>query len=141
MWWSSVHHGMDLYYQELNVFDCPFPASYIKHHPTDHWSPSQPSLAHLNYIIQPEQRLLHLLNPKLYQTLRDLQTQWMSLARPLWPLIYQPSQVIFEIQERIQNLFNPITGPVETWSISVCSQMLQPALYKHEILQHRWQCV
>jgi hypothetical protein len=141
MWWSSVHRGMDLYYQELNVFDRPFPASYIKHHPTDHWSPSQPSLAHLNYIIQPEQRLLHLSNPELYQTLRDLQTQWMSLARPPRPLIYQPSQVIFEIQERIQNPFNPITGPVETWSISACSQMLQPALYKHEILQHRRQCV
>jgi hypothetical protein len=49
--------------------------------------------------------------------------------------------VIFEIQEQIQNLFNPITSPVETWSISACSQMLQPALYKHEILQHHWQCV
>jgi hypothetical protein len=49
--------------------------------------------------------------------------------------------VIFEIQEQIQNPFNPITGPVEIWSISAYSQMLQPALYKHEILQHRQQYI
>ncbi|EAU29224.1 predicted protein, partial [Aspergillus terreus NIH2624] len=114
MWWSSVHRGMDLYYHELNVFDRPFPASYIKHHPTTGWSPSQPSLAHLDYTIEPEQRLLHLSDPELYQTLRDLQSQWTSLNRPPQRPVHQSSRVIFENQERIQNPFDPITGPVET---------------------------
>ncbi|EAU29404.1 predicted protein [Aspergillus terreus NIH2624] len=141
MWWSSVHRGMDLYYHELNVFDRPFPASYIKHHPTTGWSPSQPSLAHLDYTIEPEQRLLHLSDPELYQTLRDLQSQWTSLNRPPQRPVHQSSRVIFENQERIQNPFDPITGPVETWSISACSRKLHPALYKYEILHHRRQCV
>jgi hypothetical protein len=117
MWWSSVHRGLDLYYKELDSFEKLFLASYIKHHPINHWGPSQPCLSHLDYTIQPEQRLLHLSDSELYQHLTKLRTQWKSPTLTPRPSGRQPSQVIFEIQERIENRFNPITGPVESWSI------------------------
>lgn len=140
MWWSSVHRGLDLYYKELDVLDKPFPASYIKHHPLHRWGPSRPCLSHLNYTIEPEQRLLHLSESELYQHLTDFRSQWNSVGQRPSLSRRQPSRLIFEIQERIDNPFSPITGPVETWSVSTCSRMLQPALYKYEILQHRRQC-
>ncbi|KAL5366723.1 hypothetical protein BJX96DRAFT_183344 [Aspergillus floccosus] len=85
MWWSSVHRGLDL--------------------------PSQPSLAHLDYTITPEQRLLHLSDSELYQQLTEFRTQWLSAAPSPSLSGRLPSRLIFEVQERVCNSFSPITGP------------------------------
>ncbi|KAF9890021.1 hypothetical protein FE257_006701 [Aspergillus nanangensis] len=126
MWWSSVHHGLDQYYHELDRALTPFLTSYIKHHPINGWGLSQPCLSHLDYTIQPEQRLLRLSNKELLQHLHDLQRQWNVLSQQPRPSVYQPSHVVFEVDQRIQDPFNPITGPVETWSLNACARKLSP---------------
>lgn len=134
MWWGSVHHGLDDYYQRLAQYGPlpqPFPASSIKHHPDRYWQGSSSVLGYMDYTVQPEQRLVHHSDAEKYEQLLDLQRKFNnhpSVITPSAPRIYEIQRIIHDPQKT--------RAPMETWSVETCSIQLRKALEEQDLLHH-----
>ncbi|PVH90385.1 hypothetical protein DM02DRAFT_547899, partial [Periconia macrospinosa] len=79
VWWPTFHSGLYRYYQQLGRYGevpQPFPASYIKHHPTNFWGLPRQGQEYMPYAVQPKQHLVELSEADLYSQVRELQARW-----------------------------------------------------------------
>ncbi|KAJ9494699.1 hypothetical protein H2202_009775 [Exophiala xenobiotica] len=83
VWWPNFHLGLHAYYKQFRTraaLPDPLPTSNIRHHPSDGWqlAPDSVSKNYMPYVVQPEQRLLHLCESELYQELVRFRTQGVA---------------------------------------------------------------
>ena len=155
-WWPSFHAGLDRYYRQVGTratADHPLPASFIKHHPRDGWQLASDSFSeqYMHYVVQPEQRLLHLSESELYQELVRVRQQWVAAGQPTVVQTAQPAPVLeFNVGPKY------IGGrPGTTWSfkkhcwvvkpfeqcrsVGDCNRFLRQELEKYEGLRYQRQ--
>jgi hypothetical protein len=154
VWWPSFHRGLHAYYKQFRAdvaLPDPLPASYIKHHPADGWQLAPDSFLddHMPYVVQPEQRLLHLPESELYQELVRFREQWVTQGQLGMPQIVPPVLPVLEFNLRSTNYFGPTTewcSKTRGWVVkpfekcqtaSECSLFLRQELEKYEVLQHQ----
>ena len=148
VWWPTFHQGLHEYYQQLSQYEVqkqPFPASHLKHYPSDGWklAPRSSGKDYMPYVVHPEQRLLHLSETELYNELIRLREE------PNVPTgTASPSQPVRKFEIRSSRY---IEGPAR-WcsktralipmtikdckSASEYSMFLRKELEKYELLHH-----
>jgi hypothetical protein len=150
VWWPSFHRGLHAYYRQLSGYSPPgqpLPASNIKHHPSDGWQLAPGSFidTYMPYVVQPEQRLLHLSESELYQELVHLREQWSSgvpapstsTTVPVLEFNIRSSNYVGPTPEWCSKKRGWVTKPFEKCqSAGECSVFLRQELEKYEVLQH-----
>ncbi|KIX10720.1 uncharacterized protein Z518_01804 [Rhinocladiella mackenziei CBS 650.93] len=156
VWWPSYHAGLHTYYRQFSShtpLPNPLPTSYIKHHPGEGWrlAPQSWDGKYMPYVVQPEQRLLHLSESELYQELVRLREQWVAEGERSSSRSDIAVMPILEFNCRSQNYIGPrtewcsrrrewVVKPFEKCrTAGECSIFLRQELEKYEILQHQRQ--
>jgi hypothetical protein len=137
-WWSSYHPGLDKYYQRLAGYggqSPTFPASHIKHHPQTRWRRAPDWPEYMDYVVQPEMRLVDLSEANLYQELLSLTEQFNQQPDTVDHRQREAPVTVFEIREFIKDPFR-IRGPLHSWDVGTCYVELSQALDEYELLQH-----
>ena len=156
VWWPSFHDGLHAYCKRFGTgvaLPDPLPASYVKHHPADGRRLAPESILdnHMPYVVQSEQRLLHLSESELYQELVRFRVQWVRRGQTELPQIAWPVMPVLEFNIRSTNYIGPtaewcsktrgwVVKPFEKCrTVGECSIFLRQELEKYEILQHQQQ--
>ncbi|KAJ6088081.1 hypothetical protein N7499_004263 [Penicillium canescens] len=139
VWWSNFNAGLYEHYRQWHGVSRggdPFPAEYIKHHPTTGWGRSSGESQYMENAMEPEMDLVRLPEGEFYEKLLQIADRFsQNPDAPAWKT--KAPQTIFGFGIRIgdDSLLKAQRKVKGTAAQDFCMQMIQ-ALDEYEVLGH-----
>ncbi|KAJ6045531.1 hypothetical protein N7499_003469 [Penicillium canescens] len=139
VWWSNFNAGLYEHYRQwygVSRGGDPFPAEYIKHHPTTGWGRSSGESQYMENAMEPEMDLVRLPEGEFYEKLLQIADQFsQNPDAPAWKR--KAPQTVFRFGIRIgdESLLKAQRKAKGTVAQDLCMRMIQ-ALDEYEVLGH-----